>query len=247
VNDLNTHPPTNPTFGVTDGGSNAKTSIEKAPTTRQPKLLDQVRQAIRTRHYSYRTEKAYVHWIKRFIFFHDSKTGMISEQSRSYCGTTTSVLYTCFEPRRERSPKSARSPDNCRRFWSGSGILGFRRPVYDGTSGLQKCLTRLFIGSTNFWKSSIADLSTHKLDGSVRIMQTRTHSFAVFLLVGLAGAFVTAFIFIAVVQLTLPLMPPNHSVEATTTNHVAGACRMVIVRSDSLRTSRTCGRASPLR
>ncbi|MBI1994427.1 MAG: phage integrase N-terminal SAM-like domain-containing protein [Deltaproteobacteria bacterium] len=36
-------------------------------------MLDQVRQAIRTRHYSYRTEKAYVHWIKRFIFFHNKR------------------------------------------------------------------------------------------------------------------------------------------------------------------------------
>jgi integrase len=34
------------------------------------KLLDRVRQRIRARHYSRRTEKAYVHWIKRFIFFH---------------------------------------------------------------------------------------------------------------------------------------------------------------------------------
>lgn len=34
-----------------------------------PRLLDQVRDAIRRRHYSYRTEPAYVHWIKRFIFF----------------------------------------------------------------------------------------------------------------------------------------------------------------------------------
>jgi integron integrase len=39
----------------------------------KPKLLDQVRQAIRTRHYSDRTEKAYVHWIKRFIFFHNKR------------------------------------------------------------------------------------------------------------------------------------------------------------------------------
>jgi integron integrase len=39
----------------------------------KPKLLDQVRQAIRTRHYSYMTEKAYVHWIKRFIFFHNKR------------------------------------------------------------------------------------------------------------------------------------------------------------------------------
>ncbi len=29
----------------------------------KPRLLDRVRQAIRTRHYSRRTEKAYVHWI----------------------------------------------------------------------------------------------------------------------------------------------------------------------------------------
>ena len=39
----------------------------------KPKLLDQVRQAIRKRHYSDRTEKAYVHWIKRFIFFHNKR------------------------------------------------------------------------------------------------------------------------------------------------------------------------------
>ncbi len=38
-----------------------------------PRLLDQVRQVIRTRHYSYRTEKAYVHWVKRFIFFHNKR------------------------------------------------------------------------------------------------------------------------------------------------------------------------------
>jgi len=35
----------------------------------KPKLFDQVRQAIRTRHYSPKTEDSYVHWIKRFIFF----------------------------------------------------------------------------------------------------------------------------------------------------------------------------------
>jgi len=39
----------------------------------KPKLLDQVRRAIRSRHYSYPTEKAYVHWIKRYIFFHNKR------------------------------------------------------------------------------------------------------------------------------------------------------------------------------
>ena len=35
-----------------------------------PKLLDRVRHAIRTRHYSRRTEEAYVGWIRRYILFH---------------------------------------------------------------------------------------------------------------------------------------------------------------------------------
>src|SRR5207344_1432650 len=35
-----------------------------------PKLLDRVRIAIRVRHYSRRTEQAYVDWIRRFIVFH---------------------------------------------------------------------------------------------------------------------------------------------------------------------------------
>lgn len=34
-----------------------------------PRLLDRLRDVIRRRHYSYRTEQAYVHWVKRFIYF----------------------------------------------------------------------------------------------------------------------------------------------------------------------------------
>src|ERR1700704_1769266 len=34
------------------------------------RLLDQVRDRIRLKHYSIRTEQAYVDWIRRFIFFH---------------------------------------------------------------------------------------------------------------------------------------------------------------------------------
>lgn len=36
-------------------------------------FLEQVRNAIRVRHYSYRTEKTYVDWVKRFIFFHNKR------------------------------------------------------------------------------------------------------------------------------------------------------------------------------
>jgi len=34
-----------------------------------PRLLDQVRATIRGKHYSRRTEKTYIRWIKRFICF----------------------------------------------------------------------------------------------------------------------------------------------------------------------------------
>lgn len=43
------------------------------PDAPKPRLLDQVREAIRTRHYSPRTEETYVGWIKRFIFFHNKR------------------------------------------------------------------------------------------------------------------------------------------------------------------------------
>ncbi len=50
-------------------------SMERSPETAQiqqkPKLFDQVRRALRTRHYSMSTEKSYLHWIKEYILFHN--------------------------------------------------------------------------------------------------------------------------------------------------------------------------------
>ncbi|MGQ9585800.1 MAG: integron integrase [Anaerolineae bacterium] len=40
---------------------------------RPKKLLDQVRDALRLKHYAYRTEQAYVAWIKRYILFYDKR------------------------------------------------------------------------------------------------------------------------------------------------------------------------------
>ena len=39
----------------------------------KPRLLDQVRDTIRRKHYSIRTEQSYIDWIKRFIYFHDKQ------------------------------------------------------------------------------------------------------------------------------------------------------------------------------
>lgn len=46
--------------------------MDQRPDQR-PKLLDRVRAAVRARHYSRRTEEAYVMWIKRYILFHNKR------------------------------------------------------------------------------------------------------------------------------------------------------------------------------
>jgi len=48
-------------------------SVANLPIANKPKLLDQVRDVIRRKHYSIRTEQAYVDWIKRFIIYHDKR------------------------------------------------------------------------------------------------------------------------------------------------------------------------------
>ena len=40
------------------------------PSEDQSPFLRSVRETIRVRHYSIRTEEAYVHWVKRYILFH---------------------------------------------------------------------------------------------------------------------------------------------------------------------------------
>ncbi len=44
-----------------------------APPATKPRLLDQVRHRCRMLHYSWRTEKSYAQWIRRFILFHQKR------------------------------------------------------------------------------------------------------------------------------------------------------------------------------
>ena len=50
--------------------SETTSRVRSSKPQQQPKLLDQVRQAMRLRHLSLATEKIYVHWIRRYILFH---------------------------------------------------------------------------------------------------------------------------------------------------------------------------------
>ncbi|MDP9350228.1 MAG: phage integrase N-terminal SAM-like domain-containing protein, partial [Chloroflexota bacterium] len=50
--------------------------LETLPTrspAKEPKLLEQVRETIRQRHFSRRTEEAYVEWTRRFVLFHGKR------------------------------------------------------------------------------------------------------------------------------------------------------------------------------
>ncbi|MGF1498802.1 MAG: integron integrase, partial [Elainellaceae cyanobacterium] len=42
-------------------------------SSQPPRLLDQVREAIRLKHYSLKTEKSYIHYIRDFILFHNKR------------------------------------------------------------------------------------------------------------------------------------------------------------------------------
>ena len=58
--------------GPVEGGCLAREHAGEAP--RAPKLIDVVRDTLRARHYSRRTEKAYIGWIRRYIHFTASVT-----------------------------------------------------------------------------------------------------------------------------------------------------------------------------
>ncbi|MFQ5899352.1 MAG: phage integrase N-terminal SAM-like domain-containing protein [Candidatus Methylomirabilia bacterium] len=65
----------------------AISSPSEAP---KPRLLDRVRQAMRARHLSPKTEEAYIGWIKRFIFFHEKRHP--AEMGEAEIGLTQGVV-----------------------------------------------------------------------------------------------------------------------------------------------------------
>jgi len=50
-----------------------QTELEIISPEKPKKLLEQMRDILRMKHYSIKTEETYLHWVKRFIFFHDKR------------------------------------------------------------------------------------------------------------------------------------------------------------------------------
>lgn len=106
-------PRSNPAGAVADSaGSFAQTPAVSAATVgpAKPKLLDRMREALRTRHYSRRTEDTYCHWVKRFIFFHHVRhpAEMGEPEINAYLNDVkTTMIYTHVL---NRGPAAVRSP-----------------------------------------------------------------------------------------------------------------------------------------
>ena len=96
---------TGPSVPTPATGESRSFLVREKPTTGTPKLLDRVRQSIRTRHYSRRTEKAYVGWIRRYIAFHGRRhpdelgmeevgqfLGALAERRRASASTQNQAL-----------------------------------------------------------------------------------------------------------------------------------------------------------
>ena len=57
-------------FSIQEHESGSSMPRSDQPEAPKPRLLDQVRDTIRRKHYSIRTELSYIDWIRRFIYFH---------------------------------------------------------------------------------------------------------------------------------------------------------------------------------
>ena len=56
--------------GLASSRSEARPGVSNGSAAKPRRLLDQLRDELRSRHYSRRTEESYCAWVKRFIFFH---------------------------------------------------------------------------------------------------------------------------------------------------------------------------------
>ena len=66
----NDHKPSRPAVRTTLPAVRPAGESVVRPSPRQPKLMERMTTALRAWHYSRRTEEAYAHWIRRYIFFH---------------------------------------------------------------------------------------------------------------------------------------------------------------------------------
>ena len=70
------------------------TATQNQATNQPPKLLDQVMAKMRVKHYSLRTEKSYIDWIKRYIWHFDKLQQQRAKLSTNQRPNSGGVIYT---------------------------------------------------------------------------------------------------------------------------------------------------------
>jgi len=107
-------------------------AVHETPTAYpKPRLLDRVRDAIRARHYSRRTEDAYVGWIRRYIFFHGKRHP--AEMARHWQAEGAQRLHVV-------DLDGAR--DGVR---ANAGVVAIGRRAFNSDGGNRDCLRRAAI------------------------------------------------------------------------------------------------------
>jgi hypothetical protein len=78
------------------------------PVRPKPKLLDHLREALCSRHYSYRTEQTYCHWVKRFIvtMLHESPKRPLQDHLRKVKAIYERDLHPSPQPGTKRCSQS---------------------------------------------------------------------------------------------------------------------------------------------
>ncbi len=124
----------------------------------KPSLLEQVRQCLRLKHYSIRTERAYVDWIKRYILFHHERhpTEMGADEIRHF------LSHLAVDG------KVAAATQNqalCSLLFLYRDVLGVELPYVEGIERAKRP-TRVPVVLTR----GEADLVLSKMSGTYRLM-----------------------------------------------------------------------------
>lgn len=128
------------------------------------KLLNDVRQAIRIRHYSIRTEDAYLNWIKRFILFHNKRHPLRSRSPREM-GAKEIQQYLSYLAVEQNVAASTQNQALCAIIFLYKNVLNIELPEFEEIEWAKKPKKLPVVFSKPEVKSVLNELS-----GTYRIM-----------------------------------------------------------------------------
>jgi site-specific recombinase XerD len=96
----------------------------KSNSSKPPRLLDRLRDSLRTKHYAYSTEQAYIHWNRRYILFHNKR------HPQDMCGDEIERFLTHLAVER-RVSASTQTQALCALLYLYKYVLKIKLPALD--------------------------------------------------------------------------------------------------------------------